>query len=262
MKLFCRQFGSGRPLLILHGLYGSGDNWYTVGRALSQQYQVFLIDLRNHGSSPHHPEMNYDVMIKDLKEFIDERRLNEIYLAGHSMGGKIAMGYTLQNPNKIAKLIVIDIAMRSYDTTGNFSQEVKTHQKIIESLAKLDISGSRSRSDIDDQLSAYLSQKSLRDFILKNLKRNKRGELYWSLNIEALRNNLSKILQGIDPDNRIFERPVLLIKGKKSVYVNIKDQEILRNAFPLIRIEEFNTGHWVHAEQPEKTIKLIEEFLL
>jgi esterase len=261
MKLFCRQSGTGQPLLILHGLYGSGDNWHSVGKVLSQYFEVFLIDLRNHGNSPHHPEMNYEVMIDDLKEFIIDRSLDQIYLVAHSMGGKVAMGYTLQNPDKVAKLVIVDIAMRSYETQETFNKEAAAHKIIIESLGKIDISGSRSRADIDQQLAGYLSHKPLRDFILKNLKRNAEGKFYWALNVAALKDNLSKIMQGIDANNNIFNRPVLLIKGKKSVYVNNEDYQQLRNTFSKIKMEELETGHWVHAEQPENVTALIKEFL-
>ena len=196
MKLACKHFGNGQPLLILHGLYGSGDNWYTVGKALSNHFEVFLLDLRNHGLSPHHPEMNNSLMAADLEEFFAEKKIEKACVIGHSMGGKIAMHYALQYPEKLSKLVIVDVAMRSYKVSGNLKHEISLHQKIIESLGKLDISGSRSRMDIDTQLSAILNNKSLRKFLLKNLKRRTTGEFYWALNIESLKNNISNIMDG------------------------------------------------------------------
>jgi esterase len=261
MKLVFKKFGSGCPLIILHGLYGSGDNWYSIGKALSQNFEVYLVDLRNHGSSPHHPDMNFDLMTSDIEEFFIDEKLEKVCILGHSMGGKIAMNFTLNNPNKVVKLVIVDVALRSYTTTGDYSQEANTHRKIVDSLAKLDISGSRSRKDIDLELSQYITQKPLRDFLLKNLDRQKSGEFSWTLNIESLNNNLTNLLEGINPGKRIFGGPVLLITGKQSIYVTAEDYVQFRNVFPQIRIEEFDTGHWVHAEQPEKIINLLVEFL-
>jgi len=262
MKLVFKQLGTGRPLIILHGLYGSGDNWYTVGKALSKHFDVFLIDLRNHGLSPHDPEMSNSLMTADLEEFFTDMKIENASIIGHSMGGKIAMRFALKNPEKISKLVVVDVAMRSYETSENFNNEARLHQKIIDSLGKLDISSSRSRVDIDSELSEYLKPKPLRDFLLKNLKRRINGEFYWALNIESLKNNIFNILEGIDSGGKTFNRPVMLIVGKQSDYVTSEDYAQFREVFPHLRIEELETGHWVHAEQPERTIELLTEFLI
>jgi esterase len=261
MKLFFKHFGSGPPLIILHGLYGSGDNWYSIGKALSNHFEIFLVDLRNHGSSPHDPEMNNSVMTSDLIEFFSERKIEKACIIGHSMGGKVAMHFALQDPDKLSKLVIVDVAMRSYGASEDFDREIGLHQRIIESLGSLNISNSKSRTDVDLELSTFLKQKSLRDFLLKNLKRRTNGEFYWSLNIESLKNNIFNILEGIESGDRTFDGPVMLIVGKQSDYVSIEDYAQFRQVFPHIRIEEVEAGHWVHAEQPERTIELLSEFL-
>jgi esterase len=261
MKLAFNLFGNGRPLIILHGLYGSGDNWFTIGKALSSRFEVFLVDLRNHGLSPHDPAMSNSLMVSDLQEFISERKLENVCIIGHSMGGKVAMRFALQNPDKLAKLVIVDVAMRSYKDSNNLKGEFRLHQKIIETLGNLNISGTRSRTDVDSQLAVALKEKPLRDFLLKNLKRKTNGEFYWSLNLETLKNNIPDILEGIDAGGRTFDRPVMLIVGKQSDYVTKEDYVQFRQVFPHIRIEEVEAGHWLHAEQPERTIELLKEFL-
>jgi esterase len=261
MKLFFKHFGSGPPLIILHGLYGSGDNWYSIGKALSNHFEIFLVDLRNHGSSPHDPEMSNSVMTSDLIEFFSEREIEKACIIGHSMGGKVAMRFALQNPDKLSKLVIVDVAMRSYEGSENYDREAGLHKRIIESLGRLNISNSKSRNEVDLELSTFIKQKTLRDFLLKNLKRRTNGEFYWSLNIESLKNNIFNILEGIESGDNTFNGPVMLIVGKQSDYVTIKDYVKFRQVFPHIRIEEVEAGHWVHAEQPEKTIELLTEFL-
>jgi esterase len=262
MKLAYRQFGNGHPLIILHGLYGSGDNWFTVGKALSKHFEVFLIDQRNHGLSPHQKEMSSSLMTSDLEEFFNDKKIENAHIVGHSMGGKIAMHFALQNPEKISKLVVVDVAMKSYQESENLKREVSIHRKIIDSLGKLDISNSRSRADIDLQLSDDFKEKSLRDFLLKNLKRRSTGEFYWSINIQSLKENLLNILEEVESGGKTFNKPVLLVVGKKSDYVTKEDYVQFRKVFPNIRIEEIEAGHWIHAEQPERTIELLKEFLI
>jgi esterase len=261
MQLHYKKFGAGCPLIILHGLYGSSDNWYTFGQKLSEYFTVYLIDQRNHGNSPHSPELNYKVMTADLEEFITAENIDYACLLGHSMGGKVAMNYTLQNPSKVRKLVVIDIALRSYATDSTFAPQAYFHQKIVESLNQLDISAAKTRSAVDKDLSVNIPQKPLRQFLLKNLKRKPDGKFYWGLNLQALRNNLIRLLDGINPNNQIFENPVLVISGTQSGYINDEDKNAIYRVFPNAKILELDTGHWVHAEEPEKLLELLVEFL-
>ncbi len=261
MQLQFKKMGNGCPLIVLHGLYGSSDNWYTFGRRLSEYFTVYLIDQRNHGDSPHHPDLNYEVMTTDLEEFMNSENIDFACLMGHSMGGKVAMNYTLRNPSKVRKLVVIDIALRSYALDGNFALQAIIHQKIVDSLNRLDISKTHTRSVVEKDLSVDIPQKPLRQFLLKNLKRKPDGNFYWGLNIEALKNNFTQLLEGIDTEGKVFDKPVMVIGGVHSGYIQDKDKISFRNVFPGVKIVKMDTGHWIHAEQPEKLLDLLVEFL-
>ncbi len=200
-------------------------------------------------------------MTQDLAEFFCSENLEYACIIGHSMGGKVAMNYTLQNPSKIKKLVVIDIALRSYSPSGNFAPQAFIHQKIVESLNNLDISVAKTRLEIENRLSVDIQQKPLRQFLLKNLKRNHKGKFYWGLNIKALKNNLTLLLNGVDTENKTFHNPVLVISGVHSGYINSEDKTMFRKVFPRVRIEELDSGHWVHAEHPDKLIELLVDFL-
>ena len=261
MQLHFRKFGEGCPLLILHGLYGSGDNWLSIGKAMEPYFSIYLIDQRNHGNSLHSDEHNYNVLASDLEQFIKEHKLNKVCIIGHSMGGKVAMNFTLNNPEKVQKLVVIDIAMRSYSESENNFPQMTIHKKIISGLAALDIEFAETREEIDKQLARYISQKKVRQFLLKNIKRNKSGEFYWGLNINALKSNLHLLLDRIESNNRSFLGPVLIISGKNSGYIQQEDYNEFQRVFPNAEFAEFNAGHWIHAEQPDKLIDKLLEFL-
>jgi len=261
MVLHFKKLGTGCPLIILHGLYGSGDNWITIARALSPYFTVYLIDQRNHGLSPHSPEHTYKALTSDIEKFVEEQRLEKLCIMGHSMGGKVAMNFTLQNPLRVHKLVVIDIAMRSYTSELSTSPQLAFHKKIISALASLDIAFAETREEIDKQLARYLPQKNIRHFLLKNIRRTRNGEFFWSLNIEALRINMFLLLDKIDAGELTFQGPVLVISGKNSGYIRKENHIDFRKAFPNSIIDEFDAGHWIHSEQPEILIKRMLEFL-
>jgi esterase len=262
IELSVNKFGEGCPLIILHGLYGSGSNWLTIGKALSRHFTIYLVDQRNHGIAGHHPEFNYSVLTKDLELFLETQGLDSVCLLGHSMGGKVAMDFTLKHPVQVGKLAVIDIALRSYRKPENDKQSMQTivHRHIINSLARLDIDFAESREEIDKQLAPYIPQRAIRQFLLKNLKRTREGEFYWSLNIPAIQQNLPEILGEIESRNKLFEGPVLIVSGKKSGYINENDKDEFRRVFPNSKIVELDTGHWVHSEEPSRLTDLLIDF--
>jgi esterase len=257
MQLHFRKFGSGCPLIILHGLYGSGDNWYTIGRKLSQYFTVYLVDLRNHGSSPHNPTFNYRVMTHDIEDFFQEENIEKACIMGHSMGGKVAMGFALLHPEKVKKLVILDIALRSYINTP----QTLVHMQIVESLNNLDIFNATSRSEVDAQLAQQITQPAIRQFLLKNLKREENGRFYWGLNLIALMDNMQELLREVETDNLQFIGPVLVVSGKNSGYINDSDRLAFTKAFPDLHFEELDSGHWIHAEQPEQLMQLLLSFL-
>jgi esterase len=262
MKLAFTKTGSGSPLVILHGLYGSGVNWFSVATELSMYFSVYLPDQRNHGNSPHSDVQNYDLMTADLEDFFIDHKIEKASMIGHSMGGKAAMNFALKNPSKIEKLIIVDISLRFHSHTRGIAQQILLHEFVIHSLKNLDIKTTRSRREIDNRLSVDIKQPSIRQFLLKNLKRNEDGDFYWRMNLNAFENNLSHIFADIEFQAKSFNGPVLIIRGNKSGYITEEDQKDFKIAFPNMTFVEFDSDHWVHIEQTEKFIKCVKEFLI
>jgi len=262
MDLFFRKYGEGPSLIILHGLYGSSDNWVSIGKELAENFEVYLIDQRNHGRSPHAPDHNYDVMKEDLKTFMDQHSIDKAIIMGHSMGGKTAMFFAAEYPERISHLIVVDISPRSYKT--NNSSQLKGHETIIRAMYNLDFYGIENRQEIDDILSKSIPQTRIRQFLLKNVNRSKDNEYSWSLNLRALKNDLPGIMEGLD-DNQpeITGFPTLFIKGEESDYILDEDEKFIKRIFPYADIETVsNAGHWLHAEQPEIFMQKVNNFIL
>jgi len=262
MELHFRKTGKGSPLIILHGLYGSGQNWFSIAQALSENFTVYLVDLRNHGNSPHAPEHNYHVMTRDLELFIDQHIHTKVCLLGHSMGGKVAMNYTLLHPEKVSGLVVVDIAMRSYSAGEGESPQLYLHSKIMTALASLDLDFAGSREELDKQLARQISQLSLRRYLLKNVKRDKNGKFIWGMNIEVLKKNLTTLLDRVGTPGQTFSGPVLIICGKQSGYIRQEDRHDFLSAFPAAEFAELDTGHWVHSEKPKEMIQVLRDFLM
>ncbi|MBN1950490.1 MAG: alpha/beta fold hydrolase [Bacteroidales bacterium] len=257
------RHGEGCPLIILHGLYGSGSNWFTYGQKLSKFFSVYLPDQRNHGNSPHASELNYAALTTDLREFMDEQGLETACLLGHSMGGKVVMNFALQHPERVDKLVVIDIALRSYveDFQNTPTLQKAVHTKIVEALSGLDLDFIETREEADRHVARFLPQRAVRQFLLKNLKRTPGGSFYWGLNIRSIQENLEEILSAIDSEGKSFDKPVLVISGTKSGYIGESDKDDFRRVFPKVRIEDLDAGHWIHAEQPAQLLNLLLGFL-
>lgn len=267
MKLFFREYGGDGPaLLILHGLYGASDNWVSIARRLEKDYRIFLVDQRNHGHSPHHPAHDYEHMANDLLEFYRDRRIEKAHLIGHSMGGKTVMRFALQNPELINKLVVLDIAPKSYASFSNYAQITANHASIIDSMLNVRLDGIKSRQDIDRQLADKLPDKQLRQFLLKNIDRTKEGNYMWRLNLSVIKNNLDLIMDGfsdLSAENIRANIPSIFIRGEKSGYVMDEDTLIMRKFFKDAEMVTLpDAGHWLHAEQPELLIKTLAYFLL
>ena len=197
MNLFFRKFGQGPPLIIIHGLYGSSDNWVTIGKQLSENFEVFLIDQRNHGQSPHSSDHNYSLLKNDLCEFMDQQSIDKAVIIGHSMGGKTAMYFSVDCPDRITNLIVVDISPLSYLKTDSY--QLLSHTTIMDSMCSIDFSQITSRNQIDTTLSKSINQKNVRQFLLKNIKRTKDNKFKWGINISTLRERLPEIIDGLNP---------------------------------------------------------------
>lgn len=266
MELFYRKLGNGPPLIIIHGLYGSSDNWLSIGKALSERHTVFLIDQRNHGQSPHSEVHDYPSMRDDLEEFMDRHALPKATLIGHSMGGKTAMFFAESSPERVEALVVIDISPVPYGQDGRSSQ-VMVHKRIMEGMIAVDFSRVNSREDAEQQLDRAIDSPRIRSFILKNMKRTADRGFQWKLNIRTLYENHAKVLEGLDPGKyrggeEIAGFPVLFIRGQKSDYITDDDILDIQQIFPMARVTTIpNAGHWLHVEQPALLIKTIRYFL-
>jgi esterase len=251
MELNYKQFGQGEPIIILHGLFGMLDNWQTVARKLAENYTVFIIDQRNHGKSPHDPELDYPTMAEDLKYFMEQNWIYKAHLIGHSMGGKTVMQFALEYPDMVDKLIVVDIAPKKYE--GG-------HQAIFEALFSLDLDKIQGRSHAETQLGEKIEETGIRQFLLKNLSRKKEGGYTWKMNLSAIFEHYEDILDAISGDGVDME--TLFIKGGNSKYIQEKDRDIIVDLFPNFTIQTVdNAGHWVHAEQPAILMDMVLEFL-
>lgn len=253
MKLNYRVSGAGPPLIILHGLLGSLDNWVPHAQMLSARFQVFLLDLRNHGRSPHAAEFNYDVMAADLAEFIADQNLGPVNVLGHSMGGKAAMRFAQLHPDSVQKLVVVDMSPREY---------ALRYADILDAMHALDLSRLQQRAEVDTALTTAAPDKNVRQFLLKNIGRDDRGSMHWKPNVPAIRANYNKVRRAL-PIAPSFAGPTLFVRGGKSDYLPDEDVPLIRQMFPAAQVETIaNVGHWVHAETPEAFIQIITGFLL
>jgi esterase len=252
MLLYSRSYGSGNPFIILHGLLGSSDNWQTLGKQLGKSYHVIIPDARNHGRSPHSDEFNYVVMTDDVRDCMDQQRLFSTHLLGHSMGGKTAMLFALTYPERVDKLIVVDIAPRRY---GN------EHERIFHALTSIDLAAMTSRTVIDETLATEIPEFALRQFLMKNLRRDEAGSFQWKMNLKVLERTYNEIAVDIQ-GTRQFEKPTLFIKGSLSNAITHDDEPLMKKLFPNMKIATLQgVGHWIHAEAPEKFAQYVLEFL-
>ena len=251
MELFYRELGQGKPIIVMHGLFGSSDNWLTQARMLSSGYHVFSLDLRNHGLSPHDEAFSYPVMVDDLKEFIEKHKVEGPVLMGHSMGGKVAMNFALAHPDMLSKLIVVDMAPKAYDLE---------HYVILEGLKAIPIDSITSRTEADEKLAEFVPEAGVRQFLLKNLQRKPEGGFGWKINLPVVGKNLPKI--GLDLEFKgKFQKPALFIRGARSAYIKDDDLERIREIFPSAELETLDTGHWVQAEKPKEFVEVVANWL-
>ncbi|MFN5331144.1 MAG: alpha/beta fold hydrolase [Bacteroidota bacterium] len=251
MQLNFKKSGSGPPLVILHGLFGSADNWYSIAKDLEGSFTLYLVDQRNHGDSPHSSVWNYEVMVEDVRELLVTEGLDSVYLMGHSMGGKTAMNFAVRYPGRVRKLIVGDIAPRYYPIH---------HQVILEGLNAIDLSQLQSRKEADDHLAKFIPELGIRQFLLKSLGRDGQG-FAWKINLSVITEKIEEVGKALE-EGAIFEGPTLFLSGANSNYIQEKDLSDMKRHFPNFTwVSIPNAGHWLHAEQPQAVIKEIRNFL-
>ncbi|OFY48421.1 MAG: hypothetical protein A2X22_13395 [Bacteroidetes bacterium GWF2_49_14] len=266
MILKFSRTGLGFPLVILHGLYGSGDNWLTIARGLSSVCEVFLVDQRNHGGSFHSMQHDYPSLSNDVKNLMDHLGLDKAFILGHSMGGRTAMRFASDHPGRLSGLIIADISPRSYTDPELDANHQNYHQIILKALSKVSLEGITRIGDAENQLAGILPDRRLRQFLLKNLERTPTGVFRWKLNIPALLSNLDSLNSGMEEEiskGMTFTRfPVLFLRGGQSDYIRDPDILLIRKLYPLAQIVTLkNAGHWLHAEQPAAFITTVKTFL-
>ncbi len=251
--LHFQQSGQGPALIILHGLFGSGRNWHSVARRLEQQFQVITVDLRNHGDSPHLPGMDYLSMAGDIRALMQELQLETASILGHSMGGKVAMSLALRHPQRVSRLIVVDIAPVNYR---------HDFHAIFTSMKDLDLNGLKNRRQAQDYLQERLEDPVLTAFLLQNLQREAQG-YHWRVNLSALEQGMEAI-SGF-PEELLqdhFDGPTLFIAGAESRHVRPQHRALIERLFPAARIHTIPAaGHWPHTEQPQAFMNLLHDYL-
>jgi pimeloyl-ACP methyl ester carboxylesterase len=255
MKLFFRRMGQGNPVIILHGLLGLSDNWVSFGRQLALDFEVFIPDFRNHGQSPFDPAFNFPVLVEDLVELINDLELKKVNIIGHSLGGKVAMLFALENPVFLNKLVIVDIAPRKYPPNLE-------HQLLIDAMLKVDFYSAHSRSDIEKQLEPNIRSLKLRQFLLKNIYWKEKETMAWRVNLPTLKESLPFILEEIITNKKCLNS-VLLVRGGLSNYVTDADISEMIRLFPNTTVRTIaNASHWVHADAPGEFYTLVHEFLI
>lgn len=243
-------YGDGRPVLIIHGLFGTLDNWKSFSNLMTESYQVIAVDLRNHGRSFWSDDFNYELLANDISELLEHLNIDKIDILGHSMGGKVAMQFANQFPESVSKLVIVDIGYKEY---------VPSHLEIFDAVLNMRPDQINSRKEADDILRESIPNNSIRMFLLKSLSRNSEGGYKWKTNFRALYNHYPDVLISIDISQ--IERPILFIKGQHSNYITQEDIQTFESLNENFEIVTLPCGHWVHAELPKELFHQIDTFL-
>lgn len=249
--LYCRRYGAGPPLLILHGLFGCWDNWHPVAKELSRHFRVYVPDLRNHGRSFHSPRFDYDAMAEDVRRLLDGLAVDRAALLGHSMGGKAALRFSALQPERVERLIVVDITHKA---------RPPLYSEAVEALAGLDLDAFNRIQDAEAAIRPAVPDPAVRLFLLKNLERRPDGAFRWKVNLEAIRRNLPLIYGSVGI--RRFPKPCLFIRGAESNYVEAGDWAEISRFFPLAQLVSIaGSGHWPHVENKAAFLSAVGGFL-
>ena len=254
MRLFHRTYGQGEPLVILHGFLGCSDNWHTIAQQLSGQFLVIVPDLRNHGRSPHAPECGIPAMTADVLGLLDELRLPQVKMLGHSLGGKVAMRLALSAPDRVGALIAADVAMHAYPSARL--------APLLAAMQAFDPATVATRGEADAALAGAIHSPAVRQLLVKNLVRGEDGQLCWRCNVAAFVQGLAGMVGGVDLPGRTFAGPALVLCGGRSDYVTDAGLEEIRRHFPCAESATIpEAGHWVHADAPGAFLQRVTEFL-
>lgn len=253
MKLFFRKSGEGKPLIILHGLFGMSDNWVTLSKQFAENnFLVYAVDARNHGRSPHSNDFDYSLMSDDLLELMNDERISPATIMGHSMGGKTAMWFSCKYPDRVSKLIVADMSPRFY---------APHHQSVFAAIHAVDLDSISTRKEVEAILQESLKDEGTIQFLLKNLYWNEKEKLAWRFNLDGIEKNISSVGIAL-PDQFHFDGKTLFLRGEKSGYITDADIPGIKKQFPNASVETVaNAGHWIYTENPKGFIDTVSVFL-
>ena len=244
--------GEGAPLLILHGYFGMSDNWKSLGNKFGEDFQIHLIDQRNHGRSFHANNFNYDLLVEDIVQYIEHHQLEKVIVLGHSMGGKVAMLFAVKYPTLVAKLIIVDIAPRYYHPH---------HTDILKALNSVDFLIHNTRKLVDQKIAELIPDIGVRSFLLKNVYWKEKGLLAYRFNLQSLTENNSEVGKAL-PSFTTFDGETIFLAGGNSGYITESEVPMIKAHFPKATIKTIaNVGHWLHAEKPKAFYELVMRFL-
>ncbi len=253
MILHHKIVGTGEPVFIFHGLFGSLDNWMSFARSLSSHsFQCILVDLRNHGHSFHDDAFNYEIMCDDVLELMQYLKIENANMLGHSMGGKVVMHLCEKKSDAIKKMVIVDIAPRYYPPH---------HTQIFDAMHLIDFDFVKTRKDAEQILKNEIDDIATLQFILKNIYWKTDTQLAWRFNINALEKNIDSIGTAIIYDS-ICNTPTLFVRGEKSNYINADDKKNIAQNYSNAKVVTIaEAGHWVHADKPKELLNVVVEFL-
>ncbi len=251
IELNTKIIGNGPPLIILHGLFGSWENWGAQAKQFANNFTVYAMDARNHGLSKHSDRISYDLMTSDVLCTMKTLNIVKSRFIGHSMGGKTAMQLAVNNPDKVSRLLVVDITPKSY---------APSHESIFSALMGLNLDKITSRSDADRQIQKSIFDSDIRAFLLKNLYRKGSG-FRWRFDLNSLFKNYSEINREISSTST-FQGPTLFIKGALSNYIQKQDEAAITRYFPNPSVKVIaGAGHWPHTQKSAVFYKIATDFL-
>lgn len=256
VELFYRYYGTeGKPpLVIIHGFMGSSRNWNSIAQTLSEHFDVFCVDLRNHGDSPHTQSMHFSEIIEDLHDFINSKGIDPAIILGHSLGGKVAMAYACKYPTTVTGLIVVDIAPK---------RTPFKYEKALDALINLDLKAIKTRKDADQAVCKTIPNESLRQFFLSSLARDKAKGFYWKNNLQVLLKESETLSNTPLTTEDAFNGPVMFIRGEHSDYLKEEDRPTIAWHFKFYTLQTvYDAGHNVHTDNKEDFLDLVYNFAL
>jgi esterase len=252
MELYCRIEGSGFPVIILHGLLGSSDNWRAISTRLSPNYKIYTPDLRNHGRSPHGEIMTYPAMADDLRELMERENISECHVVGHSLGGKVAMQFATTHPDRMSKLVIVDITPKAYPPS---------QRPLLAALEQLELQGFQSFGEIDAALAPAIPQAPLRQILMKNITRVPSGGFQWRIDLGSIAKNYDHLTKPIIAA-ACYDKPALFMRGERSEYIADTDLPSIEAIFTRAELVTIaRAGHWLHAEATDEFLQILTDFL-